>query len=226
MTRSVMGLAGAGEWETVKSLLPDVKGKDILDLGCGFGWHAAYFAENGCRSVDAVDASEKMISRAKLMHSGSRIRYSLADIEDIEIAPDSYDLIFSSLVFHYIRDYDSLVQKIFRGLSKGGTLLFSCEHPIYTAEGSEDWCCNEDGTIKHFPVDRYFAMGTRETSFLGKTVEKQHRTLTGYIMPLIENGFVLSALKEPEVPEHLKHLKEMENEWRRPMMLVVRADKK
>lgn len=39
MSRSQKGLAGAGEWETLKKMLPDFKGKRVLDLGCGYGWH-------------------------------------------------------------------------------------------------------------------------------------------------------------------------------------------
>ncbi len=47
MDRSVKGLQGAGEWHELKKMLPDFKGKRVLDLGCGFGWHCRYAAENG-----------------------------------------------------------------------------------------------------------------------------------------------------------------------------------
>ena len=42
MSRSQQGLAGAGEWETLRKLLPDFKDKRVLDLGCGYGWHCIY----------------------------------------------------------------------------------------------------------------------------------------------------------------------------------------
>lgn len=45
MSRSQQGLAGAGEWETLKKLLPDFKEKRVLDLGCGYGWHCIYAME-------------------------------------------------------------------------------------------------------------------------------------------------------------------------------------
>ena len=226
MTRSKLGLGGAGEWESVRSLLPDLKGCTILDLGCGYGWHEKYFIEHGAKRVDAIDISRKMLEKAKEMNSNEKVSYALCDIESYEADYDSYDMVFSSLAMHYIKDYGNLIKKIHRWLKKGGTLLFSLEHPSFTAEGSEDWCYDENGEIKHFPLDSYFLEGRRETNFLSSKVEKYHRTLTTYVDTLLKNGFSLTALIEPEVPEHLKNLKEMKNEWRRPMMLILRAEKK
>lgn len=64
MTRSQQGLDGAGEWQTLKRLLPDFKKKRVLDLGCGYGWHCLYAAEHGAASVIGVDISEKMLEVA------------------------------------------------------------------------------------------------------------------------------------------------------------------
>lgn len=65
MTRSQQGLDGAGEWQTLKRLLPDFKKKRVLDLGCGYGWHCLYAAEHGAASVIGVDISEKMLEVAR-----------------------------------------------------------------------------------------------------------------------------------------------------------------
>lgn len=54
MSRSQQGLAGAGEWETLRKLLPDFKDKRVLDLGCGYGWHCIYAMEHGASSVVGV----------------------------------------------------------------------------------------------------------------------------------------------------------------------------
>lgn len=57
MNRSKYGLKGADEWYQLKNLLPDFKDKRVLDLGCGYGWHCAYAAENGAKKLLGVDLS-------------------------------------------------------------------------------------------------------------------------------------------------------------------------
>lgn len=59
MNRSVQGLEGAGEWSQLKQLLPDFEGKRVLDLGCGYGWHCIYAAQQKAASVHGVDISKK-----------------------------------------------------------------------------------------------------------------------------------------------------------------------
>ena len=48
MARSRGGLEAAGEWPQFSALLPqDMSGLDVLDLGCGYGWHCRYAAQRG-----------------------------------------------------------------------------------------------------------------------------------------------------------------------------------
>ena len=54
MSRSVYGLDGAGEWQTFRPLSPDLECKTVLDIGCGYGWHAKYAAENGFDSFTST----------------------------------------------------------------------------------------------------------------------------------------------------------------------------
>ena len=65
MGRSTQGLAGAGEWYALRELLPDLAGKRVLDLGCGYGWHCQYAAQCGASYVLGLDISEKMLQVAR-----------------------------------------------------------------------------------------------------------------------------------------------------------------
>ena len=138
MDRSIKGLAGAGEWETLQKLLPDFKDKRVLDLGCGFGWHCQYAIEHGAKAVTGVDISEKMLTVAK-EKTNSKIRYIQMPIEDIAFAENSFDAIISSLAFHYIESFEQIVENVSGCLIPNGDFVFSVEHPIFTAYGSQDW---------------------------------------------------------------------------------------
>ncbi|MGG5372460.1 class I SAM-dependent methyltransferase [Enterococcus sp. AZ196] len=226
MTRSQQGLDGAGEWQTLKEVLPDFEGKRVLDLGCGYGWHCLYAAEHGATSVVGVDLSEKMLAVARKKNTFSNVTYLQASIDDVAFEPNSFDVVISSLAIHYIADFEKLAKNIANWLVAGGQLIFSVEHPTFTAEGSQDWFYDEAGKIAHFPVDNYFYEGKRTAHFLGSDVTKYHRTLTTYLDNLLTNGFQLKRIVEPMPPKNMMHISGMKDEMRRPMMLIVRAEKK
>lgn len=225
MTRSQQGLAGAGEWRELEKLLPDFHGRRVLDLGCGYGWHCQYAAEHGAACVLGTDISQKMLEAARARNPGPSIEYRQAAMEDLRFPDGSFDVVLSSLAFHYVKDFRPLVRSISRWLTPGGGFVFSVEHPVFTAYGSQDWYYGPDGEILHFPVDNYYLEGPREAVFLGERVTKYHRTLTTYLDALLENGFRLTRMVEPQPPENMMELPGMRDELRRPMMLLVSAVK-
>src|SRR5690606_4815534 len=127
MSRSLQGLAGAGEWETLKKLLPDFKDKRVLDLGCGYGWHCIYAMEHGASSVVGVDISHKMLEVAKEKTHFPEVEYECCAIEDVDFPEESFDVILSSLAFHYIEDYEDLINNLYKMLKPNGTLIFTVE---------------------------------------------------------------------------------------------------
>lgn len=223
MGRSVKGLSGAGEWKTLEKMLPDFEGKKVLDLGCGFGWHCQYAIEHGANKVVGVDISKKMLTVAKEKTS-KKIEYIQKPLEDVEFSKYSFNVVISSLTFHYLVSFEDIVKKINKWLTDKGEFIFSVEHPVFTAYGTQDWYRDVEGKILHFPVDNYFIEGKREANFLGEVVIKYHKTLTTYLNGLIQNGFEITCIVEPQPsPEHLE---KMNDELRRPMMLIVSARKK
>lgn len=225
MRRSVKGLEGAGEWPTLKRMLPDFKNKRILDLGCGFGWHCQYAIENGAKSVVGVDISNKMMAVARVKTS-KEIKYICGSIDGVKFPKDSFDVVISSLTFHYLESFDDIVKNVSIWLKKGGDFIFSVEHPIFTAFGTEDWYRDPNGKILHFPVDNYFSEGERESNFLGEKVQKYHKTLTTYLNTLIQDGFIITGVVEPQpTKDMLKTIEGMKDELRRPMMLIISSRK-
>ena len=138
MPRSREGLSAAGEWHQLKPLFPSVKGKKILDLGCGYGWHCKFAAEQGAAHVLGIDLSSKMIEEAKKRNAGEQIEYRVCGIDEYEYPENTWDCVISNLVLHYIED------------------------PVFTAGVGQDWIYTDVGTPKYWPIDNYFFSGERK----------------------------------------------------------------
>ena len=197
----------------------------MLDLGCGYGWHCKYAAEHGAKSVLGTDISRKMLEVAGKRNAHPGICYQCVAMEDLHFPDESFDVVLSSLAFHYVKEFAPLVEHISHWLKSGGSFVFSVEHPVFTAYGTQDWFYDNQGNILHFPVDNYYYEGPRQAVFLGEQVTKYHRILTTYLNTLLENGFELTHIIEPQPPEHMMDLPGMRDEMRRPMMLLVSARK-
>lgn len=224
--RSVEGLSAAGEWHELKNMLPGFKGKRVLDIGCGFGWHCIYAAEQGAAYVLGTDISEKMLAVAREKTTSHNVEYRQIAMEDMDFAPDTFDVVISSLAFHYTPNFGAICRRVGDCLAPGGDFVFSVEHPIFTAYGSQDWHCDSTGNRSHWPVDNYFYEGKRDAVFLGEYMVKYHKTLTTYLNTLLQTGFAITGIVEPKPAEHLLDaVPGMRDELRRPMMLLVSARK-
>ncbi|XIA67929.1 class I SAM-dependent methyltransferase [Bradyrhizobium sp. TZ2] len=222
LPRQVQGLDGAPEWPAIRAMLPDVRGKRVVDLGCGFGWTSRWMREHGAASVLGLDLSENMIGRAKSNTNDSGIEYRIADLETLELAKAGFDLAYSALTFHYIRDFDRLVRTIHRALTPGGNLVFTIEHPIFMAAAHPHWI-TEDGR-KTWPVNCYSIEGERRTDWFAKGVVKYHRTIGTTLNSLLRAGFQLLEVEEfAPSPEQIAKTPSLAEELERPMMLLVSA---
>lgn len=223
--RQVHGLAGAAEWPAVRALLPDLKDKRVVDLGCGFGWFARFARQHGAARILGLDLSENMIARAEAATTDPAIAYQIADLEQLQLADASFDLAYSSLAFHYIVDFDRLVRSMYRALVPGAFLIFTIEHPIYMAPSQPGWVIDATGN-KTWPIDRYSHEGPRVTDWLAKGVVKQHRTIGTTLTTLIGAGFTIRHVEEwAPTPEQIKEAPALAEEMGRPMILIISAQR-
>jgi SAM-dependent methyltransferase len=225
LERSIQGLTGAPEWPALRALLPDLQGLKVVDLGCGFGWFCRWASEQGAKQVLGLDVSENMLAHARTMTTNSVITYNKIDLAKLELPEASFDLAYSSLVFHYIEDFAKLVATIHRSLVPGGRLVFSIEHPILMAPTKQEWLVTADG--RHtWPIDRYLAEGRRTTDWLTKGVIKYHRTLGTTLNHLIRLGFTVTHVEEwGPTAEQIAVRPEWAKERERPMFLLISAQR-
>ena len=146
-------------------MLPDFTGKRVLDLGCGYGWHAFYAAENGAEKVLGIDLSEKMLAVAREKNTFQNVRFARGAMEDVRFPDGSFDAVLSSLALHYVKDYAELVSRVYRWLAPGGAFVFSAEHPTFTAYGTRTGTTPRRGRSSTSRSTRYFYEGEREAVF-------------------------------------------------------------
>ncbi len=223
--RSVHGLDGAAEWPLLRSFIPELAGKRVLDLGCGFGWFSRWAREQGASSVAGYDISENMLQRAAGLTSDDNITYQRADLETLELPDTSFDFAFSSLALHYILDAARLLHSIHNALVPGALLVFSTEHPIYTAPTHPEWQILPNGS-RIWPLDSYLKEGSRSTDWLTKGVIKQHRTIGTLVSLLTGAGFGIRRLQEwCPTDEQIALRPELAEIRERPMFLLFAAQR-
>ena len=220
LPRSLEGLDGAPEWPALRALLPDLRGRRVLDLGCGFGWFCRWARAQGASHVEGIDVSQKMLARARAATSDAAIVYTRADMERLALPAAAFDLVYSSLALHYIADLEWLLSEVQQALVPGGSLVFSVEHPIYTAPANPGWRDDASGR-RAWAVDGYLDEGPRSTDWLAKGVIKQHRTLATYVNLLIGAGFTLTRIEEwGPTAEQIAALPTLAEERQRPPFLL------
>jgi SAM-dependent methyltransferase len=205
LERSREGLDGAPEWPALKAMLPELKGKRVVDLGCGFGWFCRWVREAGAAEVLGLDVSASMLARARETTADPAITYRQSDLDSLELPAAAFDLAYSSLTLHYLEHLAELFATVHRALVPGGRFVFSAEHPLYTEPGPD-----------------YLDEGPRTTDWLAPGVVKQHRTLATYLNLLIAAGFTLRRVEEwgPTRAEIAAH-PEWKIDHRRPSFLLV-----
>ena len=196
------------------ALLPSVCGKDVLDAGCGHGWYADWLLSHGARVV-AVDCSAQMAALADQRLAG-RARVIHADVSNLRsvIDDETFDLILSSLVLHYLPDLSRVFSEWARVLRPNGSLVFSTHHPIHPKTLFD-------------PGYLHLELIEEEWEWLGEKMRYYQRPLRDLTEPLATAGFVMERICEPTPSTELKHRDPKGFEQLRglPAFIFVRARK-
>ena len=137
-------------------LIGDVRGKRVLDAGCGFGTYSIYCAEQGSQ-VTGIDISPTMIELAKKETEDARVGVDLRvmDATDMEGIPDdAFDMVISSIAACF--DVPLFFKEASRVLKPGGVFCFSDCHPLLGAGERIGEGKQAVRTVEHY-FDRGFA---------------------------------------------------------------------
>lgn len=119
---------GYVEKPAMYSQLGSLRGKTILCLGCGSGEECGYFKKRGAEKVIGIDISRKLIHFAK--KNIKDCEFKVVNMEKLDFADNSFDIVYSSLAIHYLKNWAKLFSKVNKALKPEGMFLFSIPHPL------------------------------------------------------------------------------------------------
>jgi malonyl-CoA O-methyltransferase len=148
--------------EFIKSQLGELKGKSILDAGCGTGKFCAIAVESGAEHVKGIDLSPRMIEEAK--KNCEQATFECADLSIKEIK-EKYDVIICGLVLGHIDSLERVFANLVNALKSGGHLILTDFHPLQTIMKSKRTFSHDGKTfeVAHtlHPLDEYFKLLTK-----------------------------------------------------------------
>jgi ubiquinone/menaquinone biosynthesis C-methylase UbiE len=188
-----------------------LKGKKVLDAGCGEGYNTRIMARMGAR-VTGVEISPRLIRMARAEERRERlgIRYCVASFTDLSMFEDaSFDIVISTMALDASPNFEEAISEFFRVLSSGGKLFFNVLHPCFVTKGLS-WTKDDAGEDGKLIVSHYFDESPRleEWKFVYAPPSTKpfvtpafYWTLSRILKALVRTGFVLKDVEEPRPSE-------------------------
>jgi SAM-dependent methyltransferase len=187
-----------GVHEADAGYLGDVRGRAVLEVGCGAAACGRWLAAAGAHAV-SLDISAGMLRHAVAGNAATGLHPALvrASADQLPFADESFDAACSAFGgVPFVADAGAVFREVARVLRPGGPWVFSVTHPMR-------WIFPDDpGPTGLTVVQSYFD----RTPYLevdgdgNATYVEHHRTLGDYVRQLAAAGLALEDLVEPEWP--------------------------
>lgn len=194
-----------GIHESDIQLLGDVARRQVLEVGCGAGQCSRWLAEQGAITT-GVDLSSGMLEQASRLQKEHPLSeaavpptFLQADARQLPFASNSFDIAFSSYgALPFVKDAEVVLAEVARVLRPGGRWVFSVTHPVRWM--FPDVPGDTGLTVEYSYFDRTPYV---EVDGSGEPVyAEHHRTFGDWVTLLVDAGFQLTGVTEPEWPEH------------------------
>jgi SAM-dependent methyltransferase len=199
------------------SLVGDVAGTRVLDLGCGEGRFSRLLATRGAEAI-GLDPVREMVITAK-GRGPEAGRYVQGSGECLPYRESAFDLVVSYLSLIDITDFRSAIREAARVLRPGGFLLVANLSPFATS--SDGWARDSNGKRLYKRVDEYLKERAVVVEGEGMRFRNWHRPLEAYMDAFLGAGFVLRRFHEPTPPERLRDDQRFEGDFRLPDFVVM-----
>lgn len=185
--------------ERTAHLLGEVRGKDVLEIGCGGAQCSRWLATQGARPV-ATDLSAGQLSTALRLNgeTGVAVPLAQADAQRLPFADESFDLVCAAYgAVPFVADSAGLMREAARVLRPGGRWVFSTTHPFR-------WCFRDDAGPRGLVVESsYFDRRAyvEQDARSNATYVEHHRTFGDRVREIVAAGLTLIDVIEPEWPD-------------------------
>ena len=213
------------EWPAQLKLCGDFRGKRVLDVGCGTGDKARFFAEHGAAQVVGIDPSQDFAQNWLSHAACSKLRFALGSFASLSTLPEvkeqPFDLIVSFQALMYATDLAKAVQTLRNLLAPGGALVISVPHPFRFAilrNEIEGW--GQGFAYQQTAPYRYPSPWKPEL-----LLEHAMPRVSDYINAIASAGLRLDAADEPAVSAQFREAAPEKAAWmdRYVGILILRA---
>jgi SAM-dependent methyltransferase len=182
-------------------LLGDVRGRRVLEVGCGAATCARWLLGRGARPV-GLDLSTGMLRHAAAgaARTGLAVPLVQADAQLLPFADASFDLACSAFgAVPFVADSAAVMREVARVLVPGGRWVFATTHPIRWIFADDPGPAGLVAQTPYFDRTPYVEFDAARVP----TYVEHHRTLGDRVREITAAGFVLVDLVEPEWPPGL-----------------------
>ena len=179
--------------EVMLGLCGDVKGFDVLDVGCGEGRFCRMLAARGARTV-GVDPTVELIAEARRQQPGGT--FHAAGGEALPMADASMDLVVSYVALVDIPDFRAAIREMARVVRPGGRCVIANLNGFSTAT-THFWARDEDNNKRHWTMDNYMVERPGRAEWAGISIVNWHRPLSAYVQAFLGAGLQLEHFDEP-----------------------------
>jgi len=145
----------------------DLRGKEVLDVGCGTGIISILVLKQGAAKLTCGDISEYMLGQCKKKmiaqgYSAEKVDFRQIDAESLPYADNSFDVVVSGMLLGLVPNQQKVVTEMTRVIRSGGILAFS-------THGPECWWETSDAAFRAIP--KRYTLGYRVEYWPRKEIE-------------------------------------------------------
>ncbi|MCC7436654.1 class I SAM-dependent methyltransferase [Candidatus Nomurabacteria bacterium] len=166
----------------MRTYLPPLKGKSVLDVGCGSGIDLAFFASQKPKKLAGCDISPELVMIAKQKVPSAEIRND--SFSYISQKNEVFDIVWSKYALNCTLDIMTPLKEIYRVLKNNGTAYIQVTHPFRTLSFLKSKDYFSEKLLVEYPVNN------------GEKLVEPHHTISSWINAITEAGFQIIKCEE------------------------------